>query len=61
MEGLAILEYLTRFYDPEHKFSFTDPLEQIDALQWMAWQHGGGVSHSTAIKLFATKTQAGQC
>merc|ERR1712225_152612 len=24
-EGAAILSYLTRHYDPEHKFSFTDP------------------------------------
>ncbi|KAL2133792.1 hypothetical protein VTI74DRAFT_1689 [Chaetomium olivicolor] len=41
-EGLAILNYLTRHYDPEHKFSF--PVESDDysvAEQWMAWQHGG--------------------
>jgi len=23
-EGLAILTYLTKHYDPEHRFSFTD-------------------------------------
>jgi len=40
-EGLAILTYLTRHYDPEHKFSFTDPLDVSRAEQWMAWQHGG--------------------
>ncbi|KAI9661244.1 MAG: hypothetical protein M1821_009571 [Bathelium mastoideum] len=40
-EGLAILAYLTRHYDPEHKFSFTDPDEVSLAEQWMAWQHGG--------------------
>ncbi|KAK3941599.1 glutathione S-transferase [Diplogelasinospora grovesii] len=42
MEGLAILSYLTRHYDPEHRFSF--PLDSDDysvAEQWMAWQHGG--------------------
>ncbi|KAI0839796.1 glutathione S-transferase [Hypoxylon sp. FL0890] len=41
-EGLAILGYLTRHYDPEYKFSF--PVESDDysvAEQWMAWQHGG--------------------
>ncbi|KAI1416558.1 glutathione S-transferase [Hypoxylon sp. FL1857] len=41
-EGLAILGYLTRHYDPEHKFSF--PVDSDDysvAEQWMAWQHGG--------------------
>lgn len=41
-EGLAILSYLTRHYDPEHKLSF--PYESDDysiAEQWMAWQHGG--------------------
>ncbi|KAI4690123.1 uncharacterized protein J4E84_004304 [Alternaria hordeiaustralica] len=40
-EGLAILTYLTRHYDPEHKFSFSDPLDVSRAEQWMAWQHGG--------------------
>ncbi|KAG7286152.1 hypothetical protein NEMBOFW57_008456 [Staphylotrichum longicolle] len=41
-EGLAILAYLARHYDPEHRFSF--PVESDDysvAEQWMAWQHGG--------------------
>jgi ATP-dependent RNA helicase DDX56/DBP9 len=41
-EGIAILTYLTRHYDPEHKFSF--PVESDDysvAEQWIAWQHGG--------------------
>ena len=37
----AILVYLTRHYDPEHKFSFTDPDDVSLAEQWMAWQHGG--------------------
>lgn len=37
----AILTYLTRHYDPEHKFSFTDPDDVSLAEQWMAWQHGG--------------------
>jgi len=40
-EGLAILTYLTRHYDPDHKFSFSDPLDVSRAEQWMAWQHGG--------------------
>jgi glutathione S-transferase len=35
------LTYLTRHYDPEHKFSFTEPLDVSRAEQWMAWQHGG--------------------
>ncbi|KAI1106592.1 glutathione S-transferase [Jackrogersella minutella] len=41
-EGLPILTYLTRHYDPDHKFSF--PIDSDDysiAEQWMAWQHGG--------------------
>ncbi|KAJ4355435.1 uncharacterized protein N0V89_003451 [Didymosphaeria variabile] len=41
MEGLAILTYLTRMYDTDHKFSFSDPLDISRAEQWMAWQHGG--------------------
>lgn len=41
MEGLSILTYLTRTYDPDHKFSFSDPLDISRAEQWMAWQHGG--------------------
>ncbi|KAI0377013.1 glutathione S-transferase [Hypomontagnella monticulosa] len=41
-EGMAILSYLTRHYDPEHKFSFpVDSDEYSEAEQWMAWQHGG--------------------
>ncbi|KAF2200763.1 glutathione S-transferase II [Delitschia confertaspora ATCC 74209] len=40
-EGLAILSYLTRHYDPEHKFSFSEPLDISRCEQWMAWQHGG--------------------
>ncbi|KAK4252425.1 hypothetical protein C7999DRAFT_10126 [Corynascus novoguineensis] len=41
-EGLAILTYLTRHYDPEYRFSF--PVDSDDysvAEQWMSWQHGG--------------------
>ncbi|KAI2628800.1 glutathione S-transferase [Hypoxylon sp. NC1633] len=41
-EGLSILGYLTRHYDPEHKFSF--PVDSDDysvSEQWISWQHGG--------------------
>lgn len=37
----AILSYLTRHYDPDHNFSFSDDLDVSRAEQWMAWQHGG--------------------
>ncbi|KAI1423998.1 glutathione S-transferase [Xylaria sp. FL1777] len=41
-EGLAILGYLTRRYDPEHRFSFpVDSNEYDEAETWLAWQHGG--------------------
>ncbi|KAF7860832.1 hypothetical protein EAF04_008350 [Stromatinia cepivora] len=40
-ETAAILTYMTRHYDPEHKFSFTDPDDISRAEQWIAWQHGG--------------------
>jgi hypothetical protein len=40
-EGAAILAYLTRHYDPEHQFSFTDPDDLSRCEQWIAWQHGG--------------------
>ncbi|KAI0864543.1 glutathione S-transferase [Xylaria cubensis] len=41
-EGLAILGYLTRRYDPDNKFSFpVDSNEYDEAETWMAWQHGG--------------------
>lgn len=40
-EGAAILSYLTRHYDPEHKFSFTDEDDLSRCEQWVAWQHGG--------------------
>lgn len=41
-EGSAILSYLARLYDPEHKFSF--PIDSDDysvCEQWIGWQHGG--------------------
>ena len=41
MEGQAILQYLTRHYDPEHKFSFAKDPELSQCEQWVAWQHGG--------------------
>ncbi|PQE25554.1 glutathione S-transferase II protein [Rutstroemia sp. NJR-2017a BBW] len=37
-EGAAILAYMTRHYDPEHKFSFTDSDDVSRAEQWIAWQ-----------------------
>jgi hypothetical protein len=40
-EGAAILAYLTRHYDSEHQFSFTDPDDLSRSEQWVAWQHGG--------------------
>ncbi|KAI1431446.1 glutathione S-transferase [Xylaria sp. CBS 124048] len=41
-EGLAILGYLTRRYDPQHKVSFPVGSNEYDeAEMWMAWQHGG--------------------
>jgi len=40
-EGAAILAYLTRHYDPEHKFSFADPDDLSRCEQWIAWQTGG--------------------
>ncbi|KAJ9625091.1 hypothetical protein H2203_005045 [Taxawa tesnikishii (nom. ined.)] len=41
MEGAAILSYLTRHYDPEHRFSFTEDPDLSYCEQWVAWQHGG--------------------
>lgn len=40
-EGAAILTYLTRHYDPQHRFSFLDPDHLSRCEQWVAWQHGG--------------------
>ncbi|KAL2063033.1 hypothetical protein VTL71DRAFT_6105 [Oculimacula yallundae] len=40
-EGAAILSYLTRHYDTEQKFSFTDADDLSRCEQWVAWQHGG--------------------
>ncbi|KAI1387455.1 glutathione S-transferase [Hypoxylon trugodes] len=41
-EGMAILGYLTRHYDPEFKFSFPVDSDEFSVCeQWMAWQHGG--------------------
>jgi len=40
-EGAAILAYLARHYDPDHKFSFGDEDDLSRCEQWVAWQHGG--------------------
>ncbi|CAK1364507.1 unnamed protein product [Cercospora beticola] len=41
MEGAAILTYVTRNFDPDHKLSFTKDPELSQCEQWVAWQHGG--------------------
>lgn len=41
-ETLAILTYLARHYDPEHKFSFPAESDDYSVVeQWLAWQQGG--------------------
>jgi len=41
-EGAAILAYLVRKCDKEHRFSFPpDSLDASRVEQWVAWQHGG--------------------
>ncbi|KAF2494750.1 glutathione S-transferase [Lophium mytilinum] len=40
-EGAAILNYLTRHYDPDYKFSFEDAFEACTCEQWVAWLHAG--------------------
>ncbi|OIW25304.1 glutathione S-transferase II [Coniochaeta ligniaria NRRL 30616] len=41
-EGIAILLYLARHYDPQHKFGFpVDSDEYSEVEQWIGWQHGG--------------------
>lgn len=41
-EGLAILHYLTKHYDPDHKLSFDYHSDDYSVSeQWISWQHGG--------------------
>lgn len=41
-EGNAILSYLSRRYDREHRFSFAvDDDDYTHAESWIGWQHGG--------------------
>jgi glutathione S-transferase len=41
-ETTAILTYLARHYDPEHKFSFpADSDDYSVSEQWLAWNQGG--------------------
>ncbi|POR34272.1 Disulfide-bond oxidoreductase YfcG [Tolypocladium paradoxum] len=41
-EGNAILSYLTRRYDPDHRLSFAqDDDDYTRAESWIGWQHGG--------------------
>ena len=39
---MAILLYLARHYDPEHKVSFPAESDDYSVMeQWLAWQQGG--------------------
>lgn len=40
-ESAAILLWLIKKYDPEHKFSFSDEREASDAESWLSWGIGG--------------------
>ena len=41
-EGNAILGYLARRYDPEHRLSFPVGSDEYDESEaWIGWQHGG--------------------
>ena len=40
IQASAILQYLVRHYDPEHKFSFTSPAEVARQEQWIAFMQG---------------------
>ncbi|KAB5566801.1 glutathione S-transferase II [Coniochaeta sp. 2T2.1] len=41
-EGIAILLYLARHYDADHRFSFpVESDEYSEVEQWIGWQHGG--------------------
>lgn len=41
-EGVAILHYLTKHYDPENRLSFDYNSDDYSVSeQWIAWQHGG--------------------
>ena len=39
--SVAILSYLARNFDPEHKLSFASDPDLSYCEQWVAWQHGG--------------------
>jgi glutathione S-transferase len=41
-ETSATLVYLADKYDKDHKFTFTDPLEHSEMIQWLFFWHGSG-------------------
>ena len=45
METSAELLYLLKFADKKDIFGFTDELERNEALQWLFFWHGSGVSN----------------
>lgn len=47
-EGAAILSYLVRHYDTKSEFGFKDEDDLSRCEQWVAWQHGGLVSHRSS-------------
>lgn len=40
-ESGAIFMYLVQHYDPHHKFSFSEPDQQSELLQWLFFQNAG--------------------
>jgi glutathione S-transferase len=52
MESSAILLYLVAHYDPDSHFSFTDPLEYSEMLQWLFFWHGSGAPYQGNLGYF---------
>lgn len=51
METSAQLLYLLKF-DKEHRFCFSDELEQSEVVQWLFFWHGGGAPYQGNLTFF---------
>lgn len=60
LETSAQLLYLLKF-DVEHRFSFADPLEQSELIQWLFFFHGGGAPYQGNLTFFRKAQEQSPC
>lgn len=60
METSAELLYLLN-YDKDYKFSFQNPLEQSELIQWLFFWHGSGAPYQGNLGFFRRAQEQSEC